>query len=251
MILNEQSGRLHFTTFRVLLGIVLFFELSFPEFASAEARGQSRFASVDLLSAESPFPGKTWTYFSGRQNSKISDTWRIATDQETGKPLLICSGEPHGYLQTVKTYKDFELEVEWRYPVDKNGNSGILLFINGEPQIWPASVQVQLYQPEAGSTFASTGMHLSNEIRKVPQFAKPVNHWNRCQVVCKAGTISVSINGQKVGEVAGSQPSSGAVGLQSEGAEVHFRNFIIRELIEEEPVPATPEVEPAASLIEK
>ncbi len=248
MISNEQSGRLHKTIFRVLLGIGLFNALSLREFASAEARGQSKFESVDLLDSKTPFPGKTWTYFSGRQNSKISDTWRLATDQETGKSILICSGEPHGYLQTVKSYKNFELDVEWRYPVDKNGNSGILLFISGEPQIWPASVQVQLYQPEAGSTFASTGMHLSNEIRKVPQFAKPVNHWNRCQVVCKSGTISVSINGHKVGEVAGSQPDSGAIGLQSEGAEVHFRNLIIRELIEEEPIPVAPKIEPEAGL---
>ena len=43
------------------------------------------------------------------------------------------------------------------------------------------------------------------------------------------------INGIKLGEVTGCDPSKGAIALQSEGSEIHFRNLVVEELA---PAPA-------------
>ncbi|SFH83776.1 3-keto-disaccharide hydrolase [Planctomicrobium piriforme] len=187
-------------------------------------------AANDRITLSGRFPGETWQFFSGKKDARLEETWKIINDADSGQPVLICTGEPHGYIQTARSFAAFEMELEWRYPRDANGNSGILLFVNGEPRLWPASVQVQLYQPEAGSTFPNGSAKTGNELRKVPPLSKPVNNWNRCHIVCRAGTVTVTINGQKVGEVTGCDPQSGAIGLQSEGSEIHFRNVVIRPL---------------------
>jgi hypothetical protein len=44
------------------------------------------------------------------------------------------------------------------------------------------------------------------------------------------GKLSVVINGKKAGEVTGCMPRKGAIALQSEGAEIHFRNVWVREM---------------------
>ncbi|HWL09152.1 MAG TPA: DUF1080 domain-containing protein [Planctomicrobium sp.] len=209
----------------VMLGVLFLF--SSRTFAETTVQAP---VGTDLISASKSFPGETWRYVSGKKDSPINGTWSVRTDPESNKSLLVCTGEPTGYLLTKQTYEEFELELEWRYPTDINGNSGILLFINGEDHIWPTSVQVQLYQPEAGQTFPHGAAQTENVIQKVPALSKPVNHWNRCHVLCRNGTLVVTVNGQKVGEVTGCRPKSGAIGLQSEGAVVHFRNFIVREL---------------------
>lgn len=206
--------------------------------AHAEATVQAASSNTDLIADAKPFPGEFWRFYSGKKDAVIGDTWNIQTDPETNKPILVCKGEPPGYLLTKQFYEDFELELEWRYPVDANGNSGILLFINGEDHLWPTSIQVQLYQPEAGQTFPHAAAQTDNTIQKVPMLSKPVNHWNRCHIVSQSGTLTVTVNGQKVGEVTGCRPKSGAIGLQSEGALVHFRNFTIRAVTKQTVIPA-------------
>lgn len=204
-------------------------------------------APVELIQLTKPFPGTTWKFFSGKKDAKLEETWSIRADPETSKPLLICTGSPPGYLFTQQGFENFELELEWRYPTDANGNSGILLFINGEDHLWPTSVQVQLFQPEAGATFPHGTAQTDNVLQKVPVVSKPVNQWNRCQVLCKSGTLTVTVNGQKIGEVTGCRPRAGGIGLQSEGAVVHFRNFLIRELPPTlDPADVKPETKPDA-----
>lgn len=190
--------------------------------------------AAELVPAESylgpNFPGNQWLFFSGRKDATISETWKLGEDQETKAPMLICLGEPHGYLRTRQEFENFDLQLDWRYPADPNGNSGILLFTSGEDQVWPASLQVQLHQPELGSTFPIGGAKSANELRTMAKLAKPLNQWNRCELRCRSGTVTVIINGQTVGEVTGCRPAVGAIALQSEGSEIHFRAISIREI---------------------
>src|SRR5690606_28185740 len=115
--------------------------------------------------------------------------------------------------------------VEWRFPTDANGNSGVLLYTSGEDRIWPTSLQVQLLQPEAGTMFPSGGAKSRTKLLNVPMVAKPVNQWNRCRIVSREGTVSVTVNGHDLGQVDGVDPLEGAIALQSEGAEIHFRRM--------------------------
>ncbi len=175
------------------------------------------------------FP-KGWLHFSSEPNTALNVTWQIARDPDLSKdPVLICLGKPDGYLRTEKEYENFELTLEWKYPVDPNGNSGILLYTIEKDMIWPKSVQVQLHRPTAGSVFPSNGAKVDNPL-PAKDLSRPINVWNECVITSVDGKISVSMNGNKVGEVTGCMPQKGCVGLQSEGSEIHFRKFSIRHL---------------------
>jgi hypothetical protein len=175
-------------------------------------------------------PAETWQFVSGKKDAKLVDTWSISTDQETALPMLVCRGTPYGYLRTSRTYRDFELGLEWRFPADANGNSGILIYTSGEDRIWPTAIQIQLHQPEAGCIFASGAAKSRNELRQVRHLSRPARQWNECLVRSQSGVISVTINGSRVGEVTECRPAEGAIALQSEGAEIHFRRIWLHEL---------------------
>lgn len=191
-------------------------------------------AGKTFLLTES-FPSTSWKYFSGKRDAPLGETWKVRRDSNGDGLVLVCLGEPYGYVKTVEQFENFELGLEWKYPSDENGNSGILLFVDGEDKIWPTAIQVQLHQPVAGSTFPAGEARSDNELRTVPTLARPVNQWNECTVFVVDGRIEVSLNGKKVGEVTGCEPRRGAVALQSEGSEIHFRNLWIRSLPAEMP----------------
>lgn len=176
----------------------------------------------------SRFPGGEWVYFSGKKDARIEETWSI--DRSTQEPILICRGEPHGYLRTSAVYADFQLGLEWKYPTDENGNSGILLFTNGEDKLWPTAVQVQLHKPRTGSILASGRAEVKPPLVTKNHFSRPVNQWNELLLTCRSGTVSLKINGKDVGEVSVAMPRTGSIALQSEGSEVHFRKIWIRDL---------------------
>lgn len=188
---------------------------------------------VEILLREFP---KGWIHFSSQADTPLNATWQIAREQDANKDakdsVLICLGKPDGYIRTEKEYENFELDLEWKYPADPNGNSGILLYTIEKDMIWPKSVQIQLHRPTAGSIFPSNGGKVDNPL-PAKDLSRPVNVWNDCQITSVDGKISVTLNGHKVGEVTGCMPQKGCVGLQSEGSEIHFRNVRIK------PLPAT------------
>lgn len=157
--------------------------------------------------------------------------WHVEAD-EGGERVLICSGQPRGFLRTEARYGDFELRGEWRYLKDADGNSGILVFTQAEERIWPTSVQIQLHQPKAGSTFPSGDAKTDNVLELETSSARPPGQWNECRIVCRRGTVTIEMNGRRVGEITGARPAEGHLALQSEGAEVHFRRLRIRRLRE-------------------
>lgn len=202
---------------------------------TAQTRTSEKLLVTSLLN--SPLQEQDWAFVSREKDAKLTDTWGIVEDGED--PILVCTGMPYGYLRTTRQYDDFEMELEWRFPKDENGNSGILLYTSEDDKVWPNSIQVQLHQPVAGSIFPSADARSDNEIRDVRNVARPINQWNVCRISSSGGTISVDINGKKIGEVTGCRPNRGWIALQSEGAEVHFRRIRIRET----PPVAAPEPE--------
>lgn len=223
---SGQRGRCWLPAALLLLGVL---------FASAQADDTVPADSVKTLPPAKDllvgaFPGENWTFVSGRKDAKLAETWSLSTDSETGSPILICTGLPHGYLKSRGEFQNFDLSLEWRFPKDPNGNSGVLLFTAGEDRVWPASIQVQFHQAELGSAFPIGGAKSTNEFHLDAKLAKPVNQWNRAELICRDGKISVTVNGHAVGEVLGCVPSKGAIGLQSEGSEIHFRAISIREI---------------------
>ncbi|MCA9079138.1 MAG: DUF1080 domain-containing protein [Planctomycetaceae bacterium] len=176
------------------------------------------------------FPNGEWSFFSSKKDSPPGETWKIQSGEKPDELILVCTGEPYGYMQTRKTFGDFELGFQWRYPEDENGNSGLLLFTSGEDRLWPDSLQIQLHHSTAGSTFPSGSAKSDNELRNVPPLTRPPGQWNECVVSSAGGIVIVSINGKRVGVVTGCSPVEGRIALQSEGSEIHFREIWIREI---------------------
>jgi hypothetical protein len=59
---------------------------------------------------------------------------------------------------------------------------------------------------------------------------KGAGQWNVYDVVCVDGVVKLSVNGKFVNGVAKASQKKGYLCLESEGAEIHFRNIRILEL---------------------
>lgn len=157
--------------------------------------------------------------------AKAADTFKV----EDG--ILKVSGKPNGYFHTEKSYKNFVLRFEWRYP-EKAGNSGLLVYIQTPHKVWPKCVEVQGAYGSHGNIFAIGGakgkFQDDKEARK--KALKPSKEWNLTEVVSMNGKLSATVNGVKVCEGQTEELKEGPLGWQSEGAPIDFRNIVIKEL---------------------
>jgi 3-keto-disaccharide hydrolase len=165
---------------------------------------------------------------------------------------IVCKGKPNGYIATEKEYGDYVLKVKWRFPADsKGGNSGVLLHVTGADTVWPNSVEAQLAAGQAGDFWliADDKKQLPklelDESRKDPKnkegrhyfridkdtpVEKKFGEWNQYEITCKGGDITLVVNGKKVNEGKNGALTKGRIALQSEGAEIHFKDIEIKSL---------------------
>ena len=150
-------------------------------------------------------------------------------------PVLRCTGTPRGYIYSKRSFRDFTLRLDYRYPEAEGAdqsklNTGVLIFITGKHKQWPVSLEVQGKFPEMG-TIKANGGAVQPEIEddeSVRQSArKPPREWNSLEITARSGAVSVLLNGMKVCESQQGQLIEGPVGLQSEDAAVEFRNVRI------------------------
>lgn len=198
----------------------------------AEAKAKAK--AEDLLSVGA-FP-KLWKHVSSDKKAVLANTWHF--DKKPKIPELNCTGKPPGYVRTAEEFTNFDLTLEWQFPKDEDCNSGILVHC-GEDKVWPASIQVQLHRPFVGSIFPSPGAKTASEV-KVKSLKLASATWHKCRIRSVDGTITVWINDKLIGAVAKCEPSSGYIGLQSEGFPIKFRRFEITRLKNPEPVKPKP-----------
>jgi hypothetical protein len=174
------------------------------------------------------------------------DTWR--TEDE----LLICSGKPIGVMRSEKQYENFILSVEWRH-MEAGGNSGIFVWSDAAPDEesrLPGGVEVQMLEldwvnqnikdgvkpPIAyvhGELFGVGGVVTDPDnprgtrSKSIENRALGKGEWNSYKVVCIDGTIKLAVNGKFVNGISKSTIKKGYLCLESEGAEIHFRNFTL------------------------
>ena len=178
-----------------------------------------------------------------------ADTWRREDD------LLICSGHPIGVMRSEKQYENYILTVEWRH-MEAGGNSGMFMWSDakpGEQNRLPGGVEVQMLEldwvnqntrngekpPIAyvhGELFGVGGVVTvpdnprGDRSKSIENRCKGKGEWNHYEVVCVDGTIKLSVNGKFVNGISQSTIKKGYICLESEGAEIHFRNLRIVEL---------------------
>jgi hypothetical protein len=165
---------------------------------------------------------------------------------------IVCVGKPNGYIVTEKEYGNYLLKLKWRFPAEsKGGNSGVLLHVTGADKVWPNSVEAQLAAGQAGDFWliADDKNQLPkleiDEARKDPKnkegrhyfrldkdspVEKPFGEWNEYEITCLDGDITLVVNGKKVNAGKNGQLKKGRIALQSEGAEVHFKDIVIKSL---------------------
>ena len=176
-----------------------------------------------------------WEYFLEDENAVMEDVWSV----EEG--ILVCKGEPRGYLCTDTDYESFRLIVEWRWP-EEPGNSGVLMRITGEPQMLPNSVETQLRSGSAGDMYGFNGFTIGGDEDRLSEMSigyrlpgierneNEPGEWNRYEITADGGTITVMLNGMLVNEATGCDVRPGRIGLQSEGGIIHFRTVTLTAL---------------------
>jgi hypothetical protein len=210
-------------------------------FASVTAVGQSAGEFVDL------FNGKDLTGWINVNTAE--DTWKVR------EGLLICSGHPIGVMRTEKQYENFVLHIEWMH-MEPGGNSGVFAWSNAQPDPesrLPNGVEVQMLELEWPNLHKENGVtppiaYVHGELfgvggvkttpdnprgersKSIENRCKGRGEWNTYDVVAVDGVIKLSVNGKFVNGISRSTQKKGYLCLESEGAEIHFRNIRIMEL---------------------
>jgi hypothetical protein len=177
-----------------------------------------------------------WTYHLSDPNVKMGDVWSV--QQEDGQGIIVCKGNPAGYIRTTGDYTNYVLRLEWRFnPVTKKaGNSGVLLRVQPPDKVWPKSIEAQLQSGAAGDFWLIDEARLSTPAERVDQGTprhrlrtktneKPIGEWNQYEITVDGDRVALKVNGEVLNEGTGAEEIPGKIALQSEGSEIHFRNI--------------------------
>ena len=171
------------------------------------------------------------------------DTWTVSDG------TLVCTGKPIGVMRTERQYENFIMEVEWKH-MEPGGNSGVFVWSDGVPpegKRLPKGVEVQILELDWAVQHKETDAYVHGEVFGVGVETVPDNPrgsrsksaekrckgkgiWNKYTIVCVDGVIKLSVNGKFVNGISKSSVKKGYICLESEGAEIHFRNIYIMEL---------------------
>ncbi len=188
-------------------------------------------------------------------NGKDLSGWKVFLDpKQKADPtklftvqdgILVCEGKPFGYLITDKEYENYVLKLQWRWGEKlhiKGRNSGVFVHVVGPNKIWPKAVEAQLMADHAGDIWLVDDFKLKvDSKRQDPKVSrhyfrlkdhveKPVGEWNQYEITCKGDSIRLVINGQFVNEGTEAELTKGRILLQSEGAEIHFKDVVLKQL---------------------
>ncbi len=208
--------------------------------AGAATSPESDNNTTDEFTAEEGFRTLRLTDFEVFAAKPLKDgaqTWSSIAN------VIICTGKPKGYLYTKSGFKNFTLRLEFRFaPVPEvsnldefNPNTGVLIYIAEPHRQWPKSLEAQGKFSELGTIKANGGaanLEIVDDATARESARKPIGEWNSLEIVSQAGALTTVLNGTKICESRPGELSSGAIGLQSEDFEVHFRRIRIRESAE-------------------
>ena len=180
----------------------------------------------------------------------VKEGWTV---NEEG--VLVNLGHPIGVVRSEKQYENFILHVEWMH-TEPGGNSGVFAWSGANPPSdspLPDGVEIQMLELDWVNMNMRDGVkppiaYVHGEVwgvggvvtvpdnprgersKSIENRAKGKGEWNTYDVVAVDGTIKLSVNGKFVNGITKSTQKKGYFCLESEGAEIHFRNFKLIEL---------------------
>ena len=167
--------------------------------------------------------------------------------------MLVSLGTPAGHIITDYTYKNYRLEVQYRF-AGVPGNCGVLVHASTPRalyEMFPKSIEVQMMHENAGDFWCIV------EDITVPDMEKRrgpkeewgitegkgrrilnltdgsenlVGEWNTMVVECQGSSVKVWVNTTLVNHGADCTASEGHIALQAEGSEVEFRKVELTPL---------------------
>lgn len=210
--------------------------------------------AVGLLSANCMAEDVNTPGFRDLFNGKDLSGWvNVNTDEDTWSvkdKTLLCTGKPIGVIRTDRQYENFILEVEWKH-LTAGGNSGVFVWSDGVPpedKRLPKGVEIQILELDWAVQHNQTDAYVHGEIfgtgglttvpdnprgersKSFEKRCKGKGIWNKYTIVCVDGVIKLAVNDKFVNGISKASVKKGYICLESEGAEIHFRNIKILEL---------------------
>jgi uncharacterized protein len=191
------------------------------------------------------FDGKTTTGWRGYRSDRVPDGWQVVD----GALTLVGKG---GDIITTESFRDFELELEWKVP--PGGNSGVFYRVDETAKlIWHHAHEMQVLDNEGhkdGITPATSAGSVYALYAPARDVSRPAGEWNQARVVARGAHVEHWLNGEKILEFEVGSPDwkarveaskfrahpgfgraeAGPIGLQDHDDRVQFRNIRIRAL---------------------
>lgn len=180
----------------------------------------------------------------------IDSNVRLRSPFEVRNGMLVSLGEPQGHLISDSTYRDYRLEIEYRFP-GKPGNAGVLVHASTPRALYgmfPKSIEVQMESGNAGDFWciveditvpdmekrrgpqAEWGI-TEGKARRIVNLTdgseKPLGKWNTMLIEAVGRAVKVWVNGTLVNDGSNATADHGQIALQSEGSEVEFRKVVL------------------------
>jgi len=170
--------------------------------------------------------------------------------------MFVSLGTPRGHLLTNGAYRDYRVEVEYRFP-GKPGNCGVLVHaqrLRALSRMFPSSIEVQMNSGQAGDfwcihenievpdmaarrprskegqPYGGTDGDARRILNLTDNSEKPLGEWNTMAIETRARTLKVWVNGDLVNDGFNCTADRGRIAIQAEGAEVEFRKVQIGPL---------------------
>ncbi len=168
---------------------------------------------------------------------------------------LVSLGDPRGHLITDSDYKDYRLEVEYRFPGEP-GNCGVLVHASTPRALYdmfPKSIEVQMQHEHAGDFWCIVeDISVPNMVeRRGPEedwgitegenrrilnltddSENPLGEWNTMTIEALDDEVKVWVNGDLVNHGFDASVTEGQIAIQAEGAEVEFRKVLLTPISE-------------------
>lgn len=199
-----------------------------------------------------------------KQKSLTMNDWYAFTKSNTARQepskvfdfsdgMIRMYGDENSCLMTKKSYKNFELSLEYRWNIEEKfnkrksiKNSGVMYNIplDASDRIWPKGIQFQVKEELTGDfifldkvTAKVNGKWIEAGASVVsPKFLaneKPYGEWNTVVIRSFNGKISQYLNGKLVNECVEASSVEGKISLNYESSPIDFKNIIIKNISKE------------------
>ncbi|TDD99679.1 3-keto-disaccharide hydrolase [Flavobacterium cellulosilyticum] len=187
-----------------------------------------------------------WYTFTTKSTDKIAPS----KGYEFSNGMVRMYGDVNGYLMTNKSYKNFELSLEFKWNMDENvakakgkKNSGVMynIPVDSPDHIWPKGIQFQIKDDSTGDfifldsitaivngKFIEGGQSVNSF--KFMANENPSGEWNTILIRSFNGKITQYLNGKIVNECTDTSAREGKISLNYEGSPIDFKNIQITNI---------------------